>query len=69
MQNKLQKPRKIWMDDFSWKLLHKKARSFGFFGKGYLSKFIRKVAIEDLAFIDIGNNKNIQIEISFKKEE
>ena len=43
---------KIYLDSETKKKLIDKANETGFYGRGSLTKFIEKIAIEDICFLD-----------------
>jgi len=43
---------KVYLDPETQKRLLKKANETGFYGRGALTKFIEKIAAEDICFLD-----------------
>ena len=48
----MKQPIKIYLDSETQKKLLKKASETGFTGRGALTKFIEKIAVEDICFLD-----------------
>jgi hypothetical protein len=48
----MKEPVKIYLDSEMKKKLMQKANETGFYGRGALTKFIEKIAIEDICFLD-----------------
>ena len=48
----MKEPVKIYLDSEMKKRLMQKANETGFYGRGSLTKFIEKIAIEDICFLD-----------------
>ena len=48
----MKQPIKIYLDSETKKKLIDKANETGFYGRGSLTKFIEKIAIEDICFLD-----------------
>ena len=48
----MKQPVKIYLDSETQKKLLKKASETGFTGRGALTKFIEKIAAEDICFLD-----------------
>lgn len=48
----MKQPIKIYLDPETQKRLLKKANETGFNGRGSLTKFIEKIAAEDICFLD-----------------
>ncbi len=49
---KMKQPIKIYLDYETQKRLLKKANETGFNGRGALTKFVEKIAAEDICFLD-----------------
>ena len=48
----MKRPIKVYLDSETQKKLLKKANETGFNGRGALTKFMEKVAVEDICFLD-----------------
>lgn len=48
----MKQPIKIYLDSETKKRLIKKANETGFEGRGALTKFVEKIAVEDICFLD-----------------
>ncbi len=48
----MKQPIKIYLDSETKKKLIDKAGETGFYGRGALTKFMEKIAIEDICFLD-----------------
>jgi len=48
----MKQPIKIYLDSEAQKKLLKKANETGFQGRGALTKFVEKIAAEDICFLD-----------------
>ena len=48
----MKQPIKVYLDPETQKRLLKKAIETGFYGRGALTKFIEKIAVEDICFLD-----------------
>jgi len=48
----MKQPIKVYLDSETQKKLLKKASETGFTGRGALTKFIEKIAAEDICFLD-----------------
>ena len=48
----MKQPVKVYLDSETQKKLLKKANETGFAGRGALTKFIEKIAAEDICFLD-----------------
>ena len=48
----MKEPVKIYLDSEMKKRLMQKANETGLYGRGSLTKFIEKIAIEDICFLD-----------------
>ena len=48
----MKRPIKIYLDFETQKKLLKKANETGFNGRGSLTKFMEKIAVEDICFLD-----------------
>lgn len=48
----MKKPVKVYLDSETKKKLMRKANETGFHGRGALTKFIEKIAEEDICFLD-----------------
>ena len=48
----MKRPVKIYLDSETQKKLLKKANETGFNGRGALTKFVEKIAVEDICFLD-----------------
>ena len=57
----MKQPIKIYLDSETKKKLIKKASETGFYGRGSLTKFIEKIAIEDICFLDENLRKMIKV--------
>lgn len=57
----MKKPIKIYLDSETKKRLIKKANETGFHGRGALTKFIEKIAAEDICFLDENLRKMLKV--------
>ena len=48
----MKEPVKIYLDSEMKRKLMQKANETGFYGRGSLTKFMEKIAIEDICFLD-----------------
>ncbi len=48
----MKEPVKIYLSPETRKKLLKKANETGFYGRGALTKFLEKIAVEDICFLD-----------------
>ena len=48
----MKQPIKVYLDPEMQKKLLKKANETGFYGRGALTRFIEKIAAEDICFLD-----------------
>ncbi|MBS3086770.1 hypothetical protein J4422_03645 [Candidatus Pacearchaeota archaeon] len=48
----MKQPIKVYLDAETQKKLLKKANETGFYGRGALTRFIEKIAVEDICFLD-----------------
>ena len=48
----MKQPIKIYLDSETRRKLLQKAGETGFYGRGALTKFVEKIAIEDICFLD-----------------
>ena len=48
----MKQPIKVYLDSETQKRLLKKVTETGFYGRGALTKFIEKIAAEDICFLD-----------------
>lgn len=51
-KRKMKQPIKVYLDSETQKRLLKKANETGFYGRGALTRFIEKIATEDICFLD-----------------
>jgi len=57
----MKQPIKIYLDSETKRKLMQKADETGFSGRGALTKFIEKIAIEDICFLDDNLRKMLRI--------
>ncbi len=57
----MKQPIKIYLDSETKKELIKKANETGFYGRGALTKFIEKIAREDICFLDKNLRKMLKV--------
>jgi len=57
----MKKPIKIYLDSETKKKLIQKANETGFKGRGALTKFIEKIASEDICFLDKNLRKMLKV--------
>jgi hypothetical protein len=57
----MKRPIKIYLDFETQKKLVKKANETGFNGRGALTKFVEKIAIEDICFLDDNLRKMLRV--------
>ena len=48
----MKQPIKVYLDSETKRRLMQKANDTGFYGRGSVTKFIEKIAIEDICFLD-----------------
>ena len=48
----MKQPIKVYLDSETQQKLLKKANETGFYGRGSLTKFVEKIAAEDICFLD-----------------
>lgn len=48
----MKQPIKVYLDDNTKRKLMQKANETGFYGRGAMTKFIEKIAAEDICFLD-----------------
>jgi len=48
----MKQPIKIYLDSETKKKLLEKANETGFYGRGALTRFIEKISVEDICFLD-----------------
>ena len=48
----MKQPIKVYLDSETQKKLLKKANETGFYGRGAMTKFMEKIAVEDICFLD-----------------
>ena len=63
----MKQPIKIYLDSETKRKLMLKADETGFSGRGALTKFIEKIAIEDICFLDDNLRKMLKILFPDKK--
>ena len=57
----MKEPTKIYLDSGIKRKLIKKANETGFYGRGALTKFIEKIASEDICFLDENLRKMLRM--------
>ena len=57
----MKQPIKIYLDSETKRKLMQKADETGFSGRGALTKFIEKIAVEDICFLDDNLRKMLKI--------
>jgi len=57
----MKQPIKIYLDPETQKKLLKKANETGFNGRGALTKFVEKIASEDICFLDDNLRKMLRV--------
>lgn len=57
----MKEPIKIYLDPETRKKLIKKANETGFSGRGALTKFLEKIATEDICFLDENLRKMLKV--------
>ena len=57
----MKQPIKVYLDPEAQKKLLKKATETGFYGRGALTKFIEKIAAEDICFLDDNLRKMLRV--------
>ena len=57
----MKQPIKVYLDSEAQKRLLKKATETGFYGRGALTKFIEKIAAEDICFLDDNLRKMLSV--------
>jgi hypothetical protein len=62
----MKEPVKIYLDSEMKKRLLQKANETGFYGRGALTRFIEKVALEDVCFLD--DNLRKMLKVLFPKQ-
>jgi len=57
----MKQPIKVYLDSETRKKLMQKASETGFNGRGAMTKFIEKIAIEDICFLDENLRKMLRV--------
>ena len=57
----MKQPIKIYLDFETKKKLLQKADETGFYGRGALTKFVEKIAVEDICFLDENLRKMLKV--------
>ncbi len=63
----MKQPIKIYLDSETKKKLMQKANETGFYDRGALTKFIEKIATEDICFLDENLRKMLKMLFPSKK--
>lgn len=63
----MKEPVKIYLDNEMKRKLLRKANETGFCGRGALTKFVEKIAIEDICFLDDNLRKMLKVLFPAKK--
>lgn len=63
----MKQPVKIYLDPETKKKLTQKANETGFTGRGALTKFVEKIAAEDICFLD--ENLRKMLKVVFPKKD
>lgn len=57
----MKRPVKIYLDSETQKRLMKKVNDTGFYGRGAMTKFVEKIASEDICFLDENLRKMLKV--------
>jgi hypothetical protein len=57
----MKRPVKIYLDSETQRKLMKKVNETGFFGRGAMTKFVEKIASEDICFLDENLRKMLKV--------
>ena len=57
----MKQPIKIYLDSETKKRLMQKANETGFYGRGSVTKFVEKIATEDICFLDENLRKMLKV--------